>query len=137
MWNGRDKIQSNRGTARLVVILAVIAVALALVAVVPIVHQISQARLRKVDEEYITTATRMARQEYLADYKGFTMAFDSVNKKFVELSKADEVPDYANAEIHEGQILLVTVTNDGDISVDWKTRDYIEKEVWNAQEANR
>ena len=110
------------GMSRLVVILAIIAVALIGLIAYPISKSIMNNRANEVDANYITTATKEAQVEYLNNYKGFTAVFDTETKKFVDETTAKKtVNPYGTSKEHQGKYLLITVNDKGDVSAEWIT----------------
>ncbi len=130
------RLQSDRGMARLVIIMAAVVMGLAMMVAVPVFCRTSEDRLEQIDEEYRLAAERMARQQYISDYRGFEKVYDGEGKRFVALSALDKVEDYAAAGEHRGQLVFVSVTGNGDVTAEWETRKALE-EVRDAEETDR
>lgn len=122
-----EKLFKQKGEARIVVIFLIIAIALAFVALIPLGRNIYEMRMESLDEDYIDTAERMAKKDFLDNPEAFTRVFDSQNKRFLELKDIESVPSYSNAAIHEGMYLVVKADNDGNITIEWMTKEKIKK----------
>ena len=119
---------NDRGEARIIIIMCVIVIALLVAIFVPIGRNLYEDRMVALDEEYIATAQRMAKENYLnTTGEDAVWVFDSVNKKFVDTKSVNSVEPYANAKIHKDKYLVVTITTGGEISTEWLTIEEIKK----------
>ena len=110
----------QKGMARAVVLLAVIATALLIAIVVPVVRQRTDAAAKDMEDLYEQAAKDDAYLVFVQEGKSFTAIYDSENKRFVdERSSSERVNPYGVTKEHEGMILIVTVDTGGNIKTRW------------------
>ncbi len=116
------KLVRNRGEARLVVIMAVIAVILVVIALIPIIKGVSDEKIRQsADERYEEAARRTALINYNGLGEEAAFAYDGFTKQFVEPEDALTLTPYGNAREHMDKIILLTMSKDGEILIEWLT----------------
>ena len=116
------RLKSNKGVSRLIVIVAVIAIALVGLVILPLANKYANDRANETDAYYVTTAEREARVEFIQNRMTIEKVFNTENKKFVDPKEAKKtVKPYGTSKEHLGKYLLVKVDEDGNITTTWVT----------------
>ena len=131
------KICNQQGEARLIVLMALVAIVLAIVIILPIIKEASERQLKKADEEYEVGARRIALVDYQSDLKNHKMIYDGIHKCFVPLENVKEVEPYTSSKEYEGRYLVAHITEDGDTAFEWLTKEKIKKEADYGKTTNR
>lgn len=123
----KEKVRSELGAAKLVVVLLIIAIGLFVLAAVPIVQDAYEARLEKDDENFKVSAERMAKHDYIELTDDEIKVYDGVNKTFVEPSEFKSIDPYASSRLHKDDYLVIFIGDDGEIESKWMSGDSIEE----------
>ena len=116
------KMKSDRGAARLIVYMAIVAVILLGIIIIPKILNYTDNKLQAVDDDYAIAAEHQAEVLFLQTGEAFSMVYDAKNKTFVEEKDAKRiVTPYGTVKEHKGHYLLVTVDEMGIISSKWIT----------------
>ncbi len=116
----REKVLNRRGTSRAIVILAIIASALIIAILVPVVMNALDGKAREADDLHVQTAVNSARLRFVQENVPFNALYDSENKRFVDIGKGTEkVEPYGNSKQNEGKIIYLRVDENGDVYTKW------------------
>ncbi len=120
MSTGEIQLSNNRGVSRAVVLLALIAAALLIAIIVPVVQNKNDDYARSVDDLYVKAAEDDAYLQWIQTEKPFSAIYDSENKKFIEAEIGRNIiPPYGTSREHEGMVVYVTVDDNGNIRTKW------------------
>lgn len=115
-----SKLHSTKGISYIIVLLFIIAIALVLAIVIPIIRENANEDLNAMDDRYVATAEKEAKVLFSQDGSGFSAVFDTETKKFYSEQEAGyKVKPYGTSKEHRGKYILVTVDGSGNITSEW------------------
>ena len=115
-----NRLRSTKGISYVVVIFAVIALALVLLIIIPIMQNSAEENLKTLDEQYVATAEKEAKVLFIQNGTAFSAVFDTETKKFFSEKEARfNVNPYGMSRQHRGKYILVTIDESGNISSKW------------------
>lgn len=129
-----DKLKEKNGYAAIIVVLLIAIFIMLILILYPSVIDLGANASSKLDSDFEKTAEDSAYMKYMADGSGFVAVYDSEKKDFVDqiASKREfgNITAYGTSEEHKGKVLLVRVSDVGDISLTWIGAD----EYWKVNE---
>ncbi len=115
-----NRLKSKNGLTWVIAIFFLIALALVLVIVIPIIRSETNEDLNAMDQKYVVTAEKEASVRFIQDTKPFSEVYDTETKKFYSKSDARiKVTPYGSSKEHKGKYVLVTVDGNGNITSEW------------------
>lgn len=120
-----SKIRTDRGEARLVIILVMVAVVLAGIAVYPLAKDMSENGFQSSeDRQYEETVFYKAKNELTGS--GLNVAvYDGSTKQLVAVSEAPKIKPYGSNTEHKGKMILAKLNEDGKVTITWLTPEEI------------
>ena len=113
-------VLNRRGVSRAIVILSIIAAALIIAILTPVVMNAIDGKARDADALHVQTAINSARLRFVQENVPFNALYDSENKQFVDVGTGvEKVEPYGNSKEHEGQVIYLRVDENGEVFTKW------------------